>query len=205
MSGRRIPKTPHAVLHVLRRAAAAIAAEPDWSASAPSAAAVTALADALEASIRDKQALRGHLKIAERTEKDRTLESVQALRRIDYATDGLYTPRGAQKENFGIPAKKPTHGHSVPLTQPVILKIADGVQPGSLLLDWEPVRGAAAYQVAWFTDGALAQPAGSAAVSGSEYTLTGLQPGLQYWVKVCAIRGKDSGPWSDPATRIANM
>lgn len=39
----------------------------------------------------------------------------------------------------------------------------------------------------------------------SEFTATGLTAGQQYWFRIRAVRGGSNGPWSDPATRIANI
>ena len=91
------------------------------------------------------------------------------------------------------------------LDRVIILQIADGTEPASLLVDWEHVAHAAAYQIEWFTDGALTQLIGESAVTESKFTITGLESGQQYWVRVRAIGGTDGGPWSDPATRVANI
>ena len=41
--------------------------------------------------------------------------------------------------------------------------------------------------------------------SESRMEISELTLGHQYWIRVRAIRGTDSGSWSDPATRIANV
>jgi hypothetical protein len=53
--------------------------------------------------------------------------------------------------------------------------------------------------------GKLTQLVGSATSTGSEYVISGLTPGQQYWMIVRAVRGSETGPWSDPATRVANV
>ena len=205
MATRRIPKTPTAVRDVLRRAAKAASTVPDWPASAPSAAELNSLADDLDGTIQEKAKLRSQLKQVQTAERVKTQQGIEAMHRVDSATDSLYTPRGPQKAEFGLPPKKPTHGHSVPLAQPLIRKITDGAAPGSLLLDWDTVDGAAAYQVEWYTDAEMLQKVGNAAATSSKHLIKELQPGEQYWVWVRAVRGKQTGHWSDPATRIANL
>ncbi len=48
----------------------------------------------------------------------------------------------------------------------------------------------------------MTQQIGNAAVSESEYEIAGLESRQQYWIRV---RGSEFGPWSDPATRVANI
>ncbi len=132
-------------------------------------------------------------------------QGVDMMKRIDEVTDGLYGPDGAEKNNFGLPPKKSTAGPSEPLDQIVIIKTEDGTSPASIFVDWDTEAGAAAYQVEWYTDSAMTQQIGNAAVSESEYEIAGLIAGQQYWIRVRAIRGSEFGPWSDPATRVANI
>jgi hypothetical protein len=59
--------------------------------------------------------------------------------------------------------------------------------------------------VQWFSDAPLTQRVGSVTVTLSEYEITGLTHGNQYWVRVRAVRANMTGPWSDQATRVANI
>jgi len=52
---------------------------------------------------------------------------------------------------------------------------------------------------------ALVKMVGSATVTSSEYEITGLTRGNQYWVRVRAVRASMTGHWSDQATRVANI
>ncbi|MCX7045152.1 MAG: fibronectin type III domain-containing protein [Candidatus Sumerlaeota bacterium] len=45
----------------------------------------------------------------------------------------------------------------------------------------------------------------STTATSSEYEITGLTRGQQYWVRVRAVRAGQPGPWSDQATRVANI
>lgn len=42
-------------------------------------------------------------------------------------------------------------------------------------------------------------------VPESQIEITGLERGKQYWVPVRAVRAGQQGPWSDQATRVANI
>jgi len=126
------------------------------------------------------------------------------MKRIDEVTDGLFDVDGPEKNNFGLPPNK-TRGESVPLDQVVINKVEDGTLSASIFVDWDRGKGAAAYQVEWYSYSALTQQIGNAAISESECEITGLQAKQQYWTRVRAIRGSEFGPWSNPATRVANI
>jgi len=60
---------------------------------------------------------------------------------------------------------------------------------------------------------ALTQMIGSATVTASELEVQGLQQGQQSgdflsrltWFRVRAVRASTPGPWSDQATRVANI
>ncbi len=52
---------------------------------------------------------------------------------------------------------------------------------------------------------ALAQLTGSTTATASQAEIAGLTRGVQYWFRVRAIRASRRGPWSDVATRVANV
>jgi predicted phage tail protein len=49
------------------------------------------------------------------------------------------------------------------------------------------------------------QMVGSQTVTKSELEIEGLARGNQYWIRVRAVRAGKIGPWSDEATRVANI
>lgn len=90
-----------------------------------------------------------------------------------------------------------------PLHKLVTLVLTDGLVPGSLKFDWESIDGAS-YEVQWAAVPTFATLVGSAtSASSSDYSISGLVPGTQYWTRVQPLRGADSAEWSDPATRVA--
>lgn len=78
---------------------------------------------------------------------------------------------------------------------------ADGTHPASIWVDWDFVDGAV-YEVQWFGDAPLTLMVGSATVTNSEMEIQGLERGKQHWFRV---RSGQVGPWSDQATRVANI
>jgi len=174
----RIAAKPSDLTSQLSRASIAIASEPNWPPNAPSQAEIdTALAAMTGSisSINDFEAQLGQARAA------------------------------LHEAYFGLRPKKTTHEKRPALQQIIILRMADGIAPKSLFVDWEADPNAAAYQIEWFTDSDLTHRIGSAAVSESQYTITNLTTGQLYWVRVCGIRASETGPWSDPATRVANI
>ena len=205
MAKRRIPTKPNELRDQLLQASNAIGAESNWPATAPTAGDVGTLTGALFTAIGDVDKYKSQLAQARATLRSKRDAGVAMMKKIDSVTDGLYGPDGAEKNNFGLPPKKTGHGQSVPLEQIVITKISDGTSPASIFVDWDSEAGASAYQVEWYTDSDLTAQVGNAAVSESEYEITGLEAKQQYWIRIRAIRGNQYGPWSDPATRVANI
>lgn len=204
MAKRRIPTKPTELRDQMLQAAAGIGGEANWPPTAPTQADVNTQAGNISTAITNVDSLMAQLSQARATLRTLRDQGVDTMKRIDEVTDGLYGAGGPQKNNFGLPPKQ-TGGVSVPLDQVVITKTADGTSPASIFVDWDQEEGAAAYQIEWYSDSALTQQIGNAAVSESEYEIAGLTAGQQYWVRVRAIRGNEFGAWSDPATRVANV
>lgn len=89
-----------------------------------------------------------------------------------------------------------------PMPQVLNLKISVTDSEGVLRSEWQPVFGAFGYLVETATspDGPWTQ---ATATSRARHTLSGLTPGTKYWVRVRAVGAAGSGPYSDPACRIA--
>lgn len=189
----------------MTQAEAGIVAETNWPTTAPPAAEVNQATAVIALSITQVEDLKAQLAQARADLHTRVATGVDLMKKIDEVTDGLYGSDSTLKENFGLPPKKSSHGASIPLGQVLITKIKDGVAPASIYVDWDPDAGATAYQIEWYTDSAMAQQIGSAAVSASEHEIQGLVHGLQYWIHVRSVRGNEYGQWSDPATRVANL
>ncbi len=204
MAKRRIPTKPNELRDQLMQASSAIAGEANWPTTAPTQAGVNANITVLFTAITAVNDLKAQLAQARATLRDKRDAGVETMKRIDEVTDGLYGPDGPEKNNFGLTPKKTTR-ESVPLEQVVIIKVEDGTSPASVFVDWDSEQGAAAYQIEWYTDSAMTQQIGNAAISESEYEIAGLTASQQYWIRVRAIRGSEYGPWSDPATRVANI
>jgi len=173
-----------------------------WPENAPTAAAVTAVRDDLDDAIVDTETKESAWKVAAQAKKALIDDGYAMMLSIDEFTDALYTPAGAEKNNFGLPPK----GAAIePLVQLTDITLADGPTPGSLKLDWESIEGAS-YEVQWSTVSDFATVVGSAASSSaSDYVFSGLVPGTQYWARVRPLRGGQAAAWSNPETRVAPL
>lgn len=171
-----------------------------WPGAAPTAATVTTARDNLSTSISDTDTKEDAWKVAGQLKTVRIDTGVGLMKLIDEFTDALYTPSGAEKNNFGLPPK----GAAIdPLHKLIALVLGDGPVPGSLKFDWESIEQAS-YEVHWSTTSNFATITGSAtSASASDFIISGLVPGTQYWARVRPIRGGQTEQWSDPATRVA--
>lgn len=170
-----------------------------WPAGAPALLTVSSHKSALDAAITATNNAFNAWKVAIQTENAAALACETDMRGIDTATDLLYGPSGAQKNNFGLTPKGAT---IAPLHKLVDIKTSDGLVAGSILFDFESIEGAS-YEVEWFSDSSLTTRVGSATSTRSEFTITGLTSGTQYWMHVRPHRGGQTAQWSDPATRVA--
>ncbi|MCX7050256.1 MAG: fibronectin type III domain-containing protein [Candidatus Sumerlaeota bacterium] len=201
----RISRNPEELARQCGLAAFAItSAGPGWPASAPSSATLTTCNTNLTSQLSVINSLETQLRAARQAMKPMIDAARDAMAKVDQATDLLYGPDGAEKQNFGLTPKKVGGEASGEPEQVVITATTDGTQPASIWIDWDTVEGAV-YELQWFSDAALTQMVGSATVTNSEYEIPGLTKGNQYWFRVRAVRASLVGPWSDQATRVANI
>lgn len=200
----RISRKPDVLFNQCQQASTAINAEANWPATAPTSINLGNHSVALNGGIAAVAAAEAELMLQRQT-LHAAIDAARAdMKKVDDATDLLYGEDGAQKANFGLTPKKTTPTPSGPPEQVVVRKIRDGTEPASIFVDFESVESAS-YQAQWFTDSALTAQVGDITVTASEFTATGLTAGQQYWFRIRAVRAGVSGPWSDPATRVANI
>lgn len=197
----RIKKDALGLKDQLTQAIAGITAlGPGWPAGAPAAAAVTTIRDNLGTSITDTDTKEDAWKVAAQLKVTRITAGMGVMKTIDEYTDALYGTGGAEKNNFGLP---PKGLQDEALHKLIEIVVTDGPVPGSLKFDWESIEGAS-YEAQWSTTSNFATIVGSAtSASSSDYIISGLTPGTQYWMRVRPLRGGQVADWSDPATRVA--
>lgn len=203
----RIERRPDLLAAQLTTATSGINGEPNWPPQAPTAAVAFQAAADINNAINAVTAAEATLLIARQSRDNFVLSGRDIMKDVDAATDLLYGPTDARKANFGLTPLQSGGPPPPPPGQIVILRITDGISPSSIFIDWEAQDGAASYEVEWFTSStlSLASRVGNATVTQSEFTATGLTAGTQYWFHARAIRASQTGPWSDPSTRVAGI
>ncbi len=201
----RIARKPTELRDQMFQASNAITAEANWPTTAPTAADVQTIVSNINGLITNIDNLKAQLSQARSALHSQVTDGQKLMKRIDEVTDGLYGSSSPNKNNFGLPPKKDTHDAPIPLSQVLITQIKAGTAPASIYVDWDSDAGAKAYELQWFTDSALTQQIGHVSITVSEYEITGLTVGQQYWARVRSISGTRSGTWSDPATFVANL
>ena len=199
----RIKRRPDQLRDQLNQAAAAItAAGAAWTGSV-TAAQVTAAANTINTSITTVNNVSADLKVKRQTLRTDGSAGIVIMKQVDEITDAIFGPDGAGKAAYGLPPKGVTTGPA-PLVKLTDIRTLDDPMPNSILFDWESIVGAS-YEIKWFSNATMTQLVGSATSTASEYVISGLTPGQQYWMIVRPVRGSETGPWSDPATRVANV
>ena len=213
----RISSKPDVLAQQCDRAYHAIGGEPAWPAppAAPTAMTLLTRSQNLTTQLSVINSLESQLRDARQVIKPFIEDAREDMLKVDQATDLLYGEDSAKKIQFGLDPKKPAGGTGSGagagagggaggIEQVVIRATADGTHPASIWVDWEAVEGAV-YEIQWFSDAPLTQMVGSATVTASELEVQGLVRGNQYWFRVRAVRASQPGPWSDQATRVANI
>ncbi|MEQ1823239.1 MAG: fibronectin type III domain-containing protein [Fimbriimonadaceae bacterium] len=204
MASKRIKRTPSELRDQLLQAAAAITAlGPAWPTSAPTAAQLTARANAIGDSIDALHELDAATKTERQTRDRETSAGQNEMRLVDGYTSGLFGPGGAQKASFALTPILP--GSRLPAPPQISnLRIRDGQFPTSLLCGCEAVTGAS-YEWEWYASALLTTLLGKITTTRSEHLITDLDIGTRYWVRVRAVRGSQYGMWSDADSRVANV
>ncbi len=198
----RISKNAAVLRDQLTDAIAGItAAGLNWPPTAPDAAAVTAARDSLGTAITSTDAAKDTWQVEAEKKRLEIASSYEVMTKVVQAATLLYGPSGAELNNFGV---TPEGTPLPPLAKLTDLATSDGLLPGSIRFDWESIEGAT-YEVQWASDSAFNNMVGSATATQSEYEVAGLTSGTQYWMRVRPVRGSQTAPWSDPATRVAPL
>jgi len=89
-------------------------------------------------------------------------------------------------------------------TQVLNLVVTAGDNDGTLDASWDPVRGAASYEIQTSVDPVSGTSwAFKQSATKSNANIAGLTSGTKMWVRVRAVgSGNSTGPWSDPATKV---
>lgn len=89
-------------------------------------------------------------------------------------------------------------------TEVLNLVVTAGDNEGTLDASWDPVRGAASYEIQTSVDPVSGTSwAFKQSATKSNANIAGLTSGTKMWARVRAVgSGNATGPWSDPATKV---
>jgi hypothetical protein len=166
---------------------------------------ITALADGLQGALEDRAAKQQAAQAATMvvtTAEDALDAGLTALgayvQSVSNGDEGKILSAGLSLKGAPASATRPP--------QPDSFAASLGELSGEIDLAWNRISGVAIYQVEYTTaDPNLSATTWTAVppVTRSSTTITGLTAGTRYWFRVCAVNTVGQGPWSDPATKMA--
>jgi hypothetical protein len=109
-------------------------------------------------------------------------------------------------KSSGFQAAATTKVASVPLAQPVIMKVQNGTLSGEIMLQVKPLERVRTYEVRYATkdaEGKVGDWVGLPPYTTSRMAVSGLSPGATYLFQVRAFGKRGLTDWSDTASRIA--
>src|SRR6266849_2212639 len=110
----------------------------------------------------------------------------------------------AMIHSAGLDTRAAATSTTQPPPAPTALDSTIGDRDGELDASWDTVAGARSYVIETSEDPPTATRWKHAGVSTkSKFTISGLQSGRRYWIRVAAINTAGQSGWSDPATKIA--
>jgi hypothetical protein len=134
--------------------------------------------------------------------RDAALATAKALlsQRIDYVNlKSGGDPVKASSSGFGL---RNTPAPVGPLPAPQGVVAIAGDNEGTVKVVWEPVHGAASYQIEHTTDPNNPDSwVNHTSSTRSDTVYTGLTSGVKMWFRARALGAAGSGAWSDPTTK----
>ncbi|MEY4386679.1 MAG: hypothetical protein RLY20_1962 [Verrucomicrobiota bacterium] len=191
-----------AKIQYLRRLATAITGNPNFPTPNPTAAALTAAADALEAAYNEAQAARLVSKTKTANQDDQSaivdLLVAQLASYVDNASGG--SAEKIESAGFAVRATPSPVGE---LPAPTDVQVLPSEHAGSADVSWSPLRGAKAYII----ERAPEAPSLNWGVIGTstraKASLNSMASGSKYWFRVAAVGAAGQSAWSDPVPLFA--
>lgn len=192
-------------IQLARVAVTSLTGNPAFPTPIPALTQITSLADATEAAVNEQASRQQAAQLA-------TVSVAEA----EVALDTSLTSLGAyvQSASGGDESKILSSGLSLRaanaavglLPAPDNFAASLGDLPGDVDLTWNRIPGAASYVIQFTTTDPNAEGTtwtNSTPSTRSSTTVTGLKSGTRYWFRVAALGAAGQGPWSDPATKMA--
>ncbi len=194
--------TVPAKIQYLRRLAAALTGNPNFTNPLPSVATLTAQADGLEAAYNEAQAARLVSKSKTAVQDDQTVAGdllvAQLASYVDSASGGDATK--IESAGFGVRATPTPVGE---LPAPTDLQVVPSEHAGSADVSWQSVRGAKAFSIERAPDAPNLNWAVIGTSTKKAASLNSMVSGMRYWFRVAAIGTAGQSAWSDPVPLFA--
>ena len=191
-----------AKIQYVRRLAAAITGNPNFTTPTPTVAALTAGGDSLETLFNEAKAARLASKSKTGLLDDQSAAVDLLVNQLASYVDTISNGDAAIIESAGF-AIRATPAPIGQLPAPVDLRVTAGEHPGSADLRWEFVDGSRAYLVERATDAPILTWEIIASSTKAEGSYNSMVSGTKYWHRVAAIGTAGQSPWSDPVALIA--
>jgi hypothetical protein len=191
-----------AKIQYVRRLAAAINGNPNFTNPVPSVATLTAQADGLETAYNEAQAARLASKSKTTIQDDQNvavdLSVAQLASYVDSASGGDATK--IESAGFATRATPTPVGE---LPAPTDVQVLPSEHSGAAEVKWKSVYGAKAYAIERAPDGDNLSWAVIGTSTKKQASLNSMASGTKYWFRVAAIGTAGQSAWSDPVPMFA--
>jgi hypothetical protein len=175
---------------------------PNYPSPHPPLADITALANATESKANEADAT-DQLRKTQTAELGALEDQLDAaMTQIASHVDSVSGGDEAKIMSAGLDTRSPATTTTEPPPAPSALDVTVGDRDGELDASWDTVAGAKSYVIELSEDVPTAWKH-SGVSTKSKFTLSGLESGKRYWIRVAAINSVGQSGWSDPATKIA--
>ncbi len=191
-----------AKIQYVRRLAAAVSGNPNFTSPTPSVAALTAGGDSLETLFNEAKAARLASKSKTGLLDDQSAAVDLLVNQLANYVDTMSNGDAAIIESAGF-ATRATPTPVGPLPAPTDLQVAASEHPGSADIRWKNVGGAKAYLVERAQENSTLNWTMIGTSTKSEASYNSMVSGTKYWFRVAAIGTAGQSAWSDPVPLFA--
>ena len=183
---------------------AALTDNPNFTNPNPPLAAVTAVITRTETKSAERDAAQ-QLAKTKTTELNISVDELDGMMgQIAAHVDSVAGGDEAKILSAGLDTRAAATSTTEPPPPPPALDSTIGDREGELDASWDTTAGAKSYIIETSEDPPTPTSWKHSGVSTkSRFTITGLQSGKRYWIRVAAINSAGQSGWSDPATKIA--
>lgn len=168
----------------------------------PTAAALTAETDAMEAAFNDAKAARLTAKTLTQILDAREHSFDGAVSQLGSYVDNVSNGDAIVIERAGF-AVRATPSPIGPLVAPTDLQVAASAHPGHAELRWATVYGAKAYNIERAEDTAEGNWKFMGTTTKREASVNSMISGKKYWHRIAAVGAAGQSAWSEPVALIA--